>query len=325
MSQQRLPVGPAAGEADESAYRNAAAAVSCSVGGRRRRWGCTPRTCDAGDRAPRTVKFTLAWLAQGSSVFVYMARAKGMMKTRGIDLDISRGFGSVASAQAIASGQFDLGMVAAPSLTLAVAKGLPLISLGVCDYDSTVAANPVEHSEMALRWRHGRLAGEQFRVLAAIAGTDRAQASWSNAAKLVQRASGFGRSTVYDARGGFSGVIIFGQLGCCGANGSSRTRASAMRRSMISGMFIVEAMALFQWGQGFKLNRAKAGPVLDRENTDFWTPPLTWSPPEPKPGWPRDGRVQRPALPPSWAGRVGKKPPTRRKKTCPTAAGQIDG
>ena len=96
--------------------------------------------------APRTVKFTLAWLAQGSSVFVYMARAKGMMKARGIDLDISRGFGSVASAQAIASGQFDLGMVAAPSLTLAVAKGLPLISLGVCDYDSTMGVGVLADS-----------------------------------------------------------------------------------------------------------------------------------------------------------------------------------
>src|SRR5882757_9249888 len=87
--------------------------------------------------APRAVKYTLAWLAQGSSTYVYMARAKGFMKARGIDLDISRGFGSVASAQAVAGGQFDLGMVAAPALTLAVAKGLPLISLGVCDYDST--------------------------------------------------------------------------------------------------------------------------------------------------------------------------------------------
>jgi NitT/TauT family transport system substrate-binding protein len=96
--------------------------------------------------APRTVKYTLAWLAQGSSVYVYMARAKGFMKARGIDLDISRGFGSVASAQSIAGGQFEFGNVAAPSLTLSVAKGLALVSLGICDYDSTMGVGVLADS-----------------------------------------------------------------------------------------------------------------------------------------------------------------------------------
>jgi NitT/TauT family transport system substrate-binding protein len=96
--------------------------------------------------APRNVKFTLAWLAQGSSTYVYMARAKGMMKARGIDLDISRGFGSVASAQSVAGGQFEFGMVAAPSLALSVAKGLPLVSLGVGDYDSTMGVGVLADS-----------------------------------------------------------------------------------------------------------------------------------------------------------------------------------
>src|SRR5271155_404066 len=39
----------------------------------------------------RAVKFTLAWLAQGSFAYVYVARAKGIMKARGIDFDIARG------------------------------------------------------------------------------------------------------------------------------------------------------------------------------------------------------------------------------------------
>src|SRR5271168_5442187 len=75
----------------------------------------------------RAVKFTLAWVAQGSFAYVYVARAKGIMKARGIDFDIARGFGSMASAQAVAGGQFDFGLVAAPPLILSVAKGLPLI------------------------------------------------------------------------------------------------------------------------------------------------------------------------------------------------------
>jgi ABC-type nitrate/sulfonate/bicarbonate transport system substrate-binding protein len=94
----------------------------------------------------RTVKFTLAWLAQGSSLYVYVARAKGMMKARGIDLDISRGFGSVAAAQSIAGGQFGFGIVTAPPLALSVAKGLQLIALATCDYDSTMGVGVLADS-----------------------------------------------------------------------------------------------------------------------------------------------------------------------------------
>ncbi len=86
--------------------------------------------------AAREIKYTLAWLAEGSSAYAYVARAKGMMKARGIDLSIARGFGSVASAQAIAGGRFDFGSVAAPILVLSVAKNLPLIGLATYDYDS---------------------------------------------------------------------------------------------------------------------------------------------------------------------------------------------
>jgi ABC-type nitrate/sulfonate/bicarbonate transport system substrate-binding protein len=95
---------------------------------------------------PRAVKFTLAWLAQGNSVYVFVARAKGIMKARGIDFDIARGFGSMASAQAIAGDQFDFGLVAAPSLILSVAKGLPLIALCTCDYDSTMGVGVLDDS-----------------------------------------------------------------------------------------------------------------------------------------------------------------------------------
>jgi NitT/TauT family transport system substrate-binding protein len=94
----------------------------------------------------RSVKFTLPWLAQGSFAFVYMARAKDFMKKRGIDMDIARGFGSFASAQSIAGGQFDCGLCAAPALTLSVAKGLPLIALATTDYDATMGVGVLADS-----------------------------------------------------------------------------------------------------------------------------------------------------------------------------------
>ena len=90
----------------------------------------------AAAQAMRPVKFTLSWLAQGSSAFVYVGREKGFFKKRGIDLQISRGFGSLAAAQAIAAGQFDFGLVIAAPLILMLTKGLPLKSIGTVDYDA---------------------------------------------------------------------------------------------------------------------------------------------------------------------------------------------
>jgi ABC-type nitrate/sulfonate/bicarbonate transport system substrate-binding protein len=94
----------------------------------------------------RTVKFTLSWVAQGSFAYVYVARAKGIMKARGIDFDIARGFGSIASAQAVAGAQFDFGLIAARPLILSVAKGLPLIALATCDYDATMGVGVLDGS-----------------------------------------------------------------------------------------------------------------------------------------------------------------------------------
>jgi NitT/TauT family transport system substrate-binding protein len=96
--------------------------------------------------APRTVKLMLAWLAQGSSLYTYVARSKGYLKSRGIELEIARGFGSVSTAQAVAGGQSDFGIVTAPPVVLSVAKGLPVISLAICDYDSTMGVGVLDES-----------------------------------------------------------------------------------------------------------------------------------------------------------------------------------
>src|ERR1700730_12261800 len=94
----------------------------------------------------RTVKFTLAWLAQGNFAYVFVARAKGILKGRGIDLDIARGFGSVASSEALAPGHFDCAILAAPPLILSVTQDLPLIALCTCDYDSTMGVGVLDAS-----------------------------------------------------------------------------------------------------------------------------------------------------------------------------------
>ena len=57
---------------------------------------------------------------------------------RGIDLDISRGYGSMAAIQAVATGQFDMGGAQTGANLLSIMKGLDLRLLGTQGYDATL-------------------------------------------------------------------------------------------------------------------------------------------------------------------------------------------
>ncbi len=86
----------------------------------------------------RKLRYSLPWLAAGNSAFVYAAKHHGFLAKHGIDIDISRGFGSVATAQSINAGQFDIGAIFAATLVMSVAQGMPLYSLGAVEQDSVM-------------------------------------------------------------------------------------------------------------------------------------------------------------------------------------------
>jgi NitT/TauT family transport system substrate-binding protein len=87
----------------------------------------------------RPVTFTLPWIAEGSNAYAFVAKAQGYWSKRGLDVRISRGYGSVAAAQAIGAGSFQFGLAAAPAGIQEAAKGLPLIALLCASYDATMA------------------------------------------------------------------------------------------------------------------------------------------------------------------------------------------
>jgi NitT/TauT family transport system substrate-binding protein len=86
----------------------------------------------------RSIKVTLPWLANGSTLFTYVAKHQGFFKKRGIDATIARGFGSVAAAQAVGAGEFDFGFVFAGGVILGAARGLQLVAMGTLAYDATM-------------------------------------------------------------------------------------------------------------------------------------------------------------------------------------------
>ena len=89
-------------------------------------------------KTKREVTFTQSWIPNGGSAWIYTTAAKGFFKKRGLDVKISRGFGSTASAQAIAQGKFNFGISSAPTATLQTVKGMELAYLACCSYSSAM-------------------------------------------------------------------------------------------------------------------------------------------------------------------------------------------
>src|SRR5580704_9479432 len=87
---------------------------------------------------PVKVRYTLSWLPTGQYAFIYSARQLGFFKKRGIDLDISRGFGSLAAIQAVSTGQFDIGGAQTGAILLSIIKGENLRLAATQGYDATL-------------------------------------------------------------------------------------------------------------------------------------------------------------------------------------------
>jgi NitT/TauT family transport system substrate-binding protein len=85
-----------------------------------------------------SVRLTLPWLAQGATACAFVAKAIGAYQRNGVNVEVSRGYGSLAAAQAIAQRQFEFGFISAGPLILASARGTPLTALATVSYDTTM-------------------------------------------------------------------------------------------------------------------------------------------------------------------------------------------
>src|SRR5258708_38767331 len=108
--------------------------------------GAFPLVRGAAAQTPRKVTLTLSWVAEGASAYPYVAKSKGYWSEAGLDVDIVRGYGSVAATQAVGAGRFDFGLSASPTPILLAAKGLPVIQIACCGYDSTMGINVLADS-----------------------------------------------------------------------------------------------------------------------------------------------------------------------------------
>ena len=87
----------------------------------------------------RSVAFTLPWVPEGPNLNTFVAKANGYWSKAGLNVDIAKGTGSVAAAQAIGNGQFQFGLSAATAGLQQAALGLPLVQISCCSYDAFMA------------------------------------------------------------------------------------------------------------------------------------------------------------------------------------------
>jgi len=97
-------------------------------------------------RAAAELTFTLPWLAEGSNLIAYVAKAKGFWAKNGLNVTVSRGFGSTVAAEAIGAGKFDFGLSVASSGIEVMAKGLPVVQIATTGYDATMCITVLEDS-----------------------------------------------------------------------------------------------------------------------------------------------------------------------------------
>jgi NitT/TauT family transport system substrate-binding protein len=86
----------------------------------------------------RKITLTLPFLAEGSNAFAFVAKANGYWDEAGLDVQISRGYGSVVAAQAVATGKFQFGLASGSAGIQQAAKGLSITSIACCGYDATM-------------------------------------------------------------------------------------------------------------------------------------------------------------------------------------------
>ena len=92
------------------------------------------------------LKMTLPWLPDSAYAYAYVAKNQGFWSKRGLDVEISRGNGALTAAQAIHSGQFDIGLVPVGASLLLASRGLDLLAIGMADYNATMGVAVLDDS-----------------------------------------------------------------------------------------------------------------------------------------------------------------------------------
>ena len=126
----------AASQEESDEYRSPVIAAPFSWSRGSRRGVARPSLVFAQNK--NVVQFTLPWVAEGSNLFTFVAKGMGYRDKHRLDVEIARGSGSLAAAQAIGETRFDFRMCSPSAAILRAVKGRPMVALATCAYDATM-------------------------------------------------------------------------------------------------------------------------------------------------------------------------------------------
>jgi NitT/TauT family transport system substrate-binding protein len=79
----------------------------------------------------KKVLVQFAWVVGGLHAGFFVAQEKGYYAAKGLDVSITRGFGSGDTAKIVGAGKVDFGEINIPTTIISAGKGAPLTALGV--------------------------------------------------------------------------------------------------------------------------------------------------------------------------------------------------
>ncbi len=88
--------------------------------------------------AADTVNLTLPWIPEGEVAFMYAARKQGFWSKRGLDVKITRGFGSGEAAKNVGLKRYEYGQADIGAMIKASTAGVPLVSVAMVNQRSPV-------------------------------------------------------------------------------------------------------------------------------------------------------------------------------------------
>jgi NitT/TauT family transport system substrate-binding protein len=89
-------------------------------------------------RSAETINLTLPWIPEGEVAFMYSARRQGFWAKRGLDVSITRGFGSAEAAKNVGLKRYEYGQADIGAMIKASSAGLPLMSIAMVNQRSPV-------------------------------------------------------------------------------------------------------------------------------------------------------------------------------------------
>lgn len=148
--------------------------------------------------AAEKIKFSLDWVIAGRHAGYYVALEKGWWKAKGLDVELSRGFGSSDTIKRLAVGSSDYGFADMGTVTVSRANGTDLKMLGV--FYSKAPFVVVTWKDSNIRGPkdlEGKTIGEAqassgrtvFPALAKLSGMDLSKVKWQNMSPAAKNPS----------------------------------------------------------------------------------------------------------------------------------------